>query len=139
TTQPSGVRDDLLPTRRSLLSRLKNWNDQESWNDFFTTYWKLIFTSARKAGCTEAESQDVVQETLISVSRAMPDFKYDSRAGTFKGWLLNLTRWRIRDQLRKRLPPDLIETNLKRGYGTDLVEGFADPTGFVPEQEWEAA
>src|SRR5438874_7180065 len=126
-SEPGGVIDDLVPTRRSLLSRLKNWNDQESWNEFFATYWKLIFMSARKAGCTEAESQDVVQETIISVSKSIPDFKYNSTVGSFKGWLLHLTRWRIRDQLRKRFPAEVIETNFGPGDGTDLVEQIPDP------------
>ncbi|SRR5260221_7944997 len=137
-SQLNGAREDLLPTRRSLLGRLKNWDDQESWNDFFTTYWKLIFVSARKAGCTEEEAQDVVQDTLISVSKNIPDFKYDAKEGSFKGWLMQLTRWRIRDQLRKRLPPEVLENDAQPGDGTDLVERVPDPAGFLPDAEWEA-
>ena len=34
--------DELLPTRWTLIERLKNWDDQESWRQFFDTYWKLI-------------------------------------------------------------------------------------------------
>jgi len=30
--------NDLIPTRLSLLTRLKDWNDQEGWRDFFDTY-----------------------------------------------------------------------------------------------------
>jgi len=51
---------------------------------------------------TPSEAQDVVQETMISVSKHMPTFKYDPDIGSFKAWLLNMTRWRIADQLRKR-------------------------------------
>jgi hypothetical protein len=35
--------DELLPTRWTLIERLKNWDDQESWRQFFDTYWKLIY------------------------------------------------------------------------------------------------
>src|SRR5437016_2589691 len=101
---PGVARSELIPTRKSLLSRLKNWDDRESWNDFFNTYWKLIFFTAQKAGLTEAESQDVVQETVIGVCRKISEFKYDPKVGTFKSWLLRLTFWRIRDQFNKRLP-----------------------------------
>jgi hypothetical protein len=55
-TQPN----ELIPTRESLLSRLKNWEDRDSWEDFFDTYWKLIYGTARKAGLTDAEAQDIV-------------------------------------------------------------------------------
>jgi RNA polymerase sigma-70 factor (ECF subfamily) len=96
--------DELIPTRASLIQRLKDWQDQSSWQDFFDTYWKLIYGVAVKGGLTASEAQDVVQETMIAVAKHMPTFKYDPGIGSFKTWLLNMTRWRIIDQLRKREP-----------------------------------
>lgn len=96
------VSDELIPTRATLLLRLKDWQDQSSWQDFFDTYWSLIYGVAIKGGLTPAEAEDVVQETMVSVAKHMPGFKYDPAYGSFKGWLLNMTRWRITDQLRKR-------------------------------------
>ncbi len=52
--------DQSIGTRHSLLSRLKDWDDQDSWRDFFNTYWKLIYGVAIKSGLTDAEAQDVV-------------------------------------------------------------------------------
>src|SRR6266487_6337061 len=94
--------DELLATRWTLIERLKNWDDQESWRQFFDTYWKLIYGVAIKSGLTHPEAQDVVQETVISVCKSMHNFKADPAYGSFKAWLLNLTRWRITDQVRKR-------------------------------------
>lgn len=96
--------EELIPTRASLIQRLKNWEDQASWQEFFETYWRLIYGVATKRGLTQSEAQDVVQETMISVAKHMPAFKYDSAIGSFKTWLLNMTRWRIADQLRRRMP-----------------------------------
>ena len=96
------IADELIPTRRSLLERLRNWDDQASWKNFFETYWKLIYGVARKAGLSDAEAQDVVQETIISVARQMPDFRYDPALGSFKAWLMRLARWRITDHFRKK-------------------------------------
>ena len=76
--------DEFLPTRRSLLSRLKDWDDQESWKDFFDTYWKLIYGVAIKSGLNDAEAQDVVQEAVISVAKKMHEFKYDPAVGRSK-------------------------------------------------------
>ncbi len=95
--------EELIPTRTTLLTRLKDWQDQTGWQRFFDTYWKLIYHVARKSGLGDAEAQDAVQETMIAVARHMPGFKYDRSNGSFKTWLLNMTRWRITDQLRKRL------------------------------------
>ena len=130
-------REELIPTRASLLSRLRNWEDQSSWEDFFNTYWRLIYGVARKAGLTDAEAQDVVQETLVSVAKHMPGFRYNPALGSFKAWLLNMTRWRIIDQHRKR-PPGA-ETNLPRhDFGTALVEKVIDPAGDALDKLWEA-
>lgn len=96
--------DELIPTRATLIHRLKDWQDQTSWQDFFDTYWQLIYGVAVKGGLTKSEAEDVVQLTMISVAKHMPGFKYDPALGTFKAWLLNMTRWRITDQLRKRPP-----------------------------------
>src|SRR4051812_9937745 len=96
--------DDLIPTRYSLLSRLQDWDDQDSWKDFFDTYWRLIYAVAIKSGLTETEAQDVVQETVITVAKGIHTFKRDRKLGSFKGWLRNITRWRIVDQMRKRAP-----------------------------------
>jgi DNA-directed RNA polymerase specialized sigma24 family protein len=56
--------DEFIPTRATLINRLKNWQDQASWQDFFDTYWKLIYGLARKFGLNEEDAQDVVQETM---------------------------------------------------------------------------
>lgn len=34
--------EELIPARDSLLSRLQDRDDHESWQDFFNTYWKLV-------------------------------------------------------------------------------------------------
>jgi RNA polymerase sigma factor (sigma-70 family) len=128
---------DLIPTRQSLLGRLKDWNDQESWKVFFETYWKLIYKAAVKAGLNDAEAQDVVQETVISVLKSMPDFQYDAKKGTFKGWLLRLTGWRIADQLRKRLPRGEWGEHNSTSTKTEEFEGILDPVGHSLEALWD--
>src|SRR5215510_7750388 len=45
--------DDFIPTRHSLLSRLKDYEDQESWRTFFDTYGRLLYRVAAKAGLTD--------------------------------------------------------------------------------------
>ena len=129
---------NLLPTRRTLLSRLKDWNDQENWRVFFDTYWRLIYSTAIKGGLTDAEAQDAVQETVISVMKSLRTFRYDPRKGSFKGWLLNLTRWRILDQLKKR---DTRLAGRKRQAETSTrtatIERLADPSGSALEAAWD--
>ncbi|MCI0746831.1 MAG: sigma-70 family RNA polymerase sigma factor [Verrucomicrobia subdivision 3 bacterium] len=133
--------EELIPTRDSLLSRLKDRNDQESWQDFFNTYWKLVYGVAIKAGLTDQEAQEVVQETVITVARRIPEFRYDPAVCSFKTWLLNLTRWRIVDQLRKRKPEFGSRRRKSETARTPTVERIPDPAGMdldeVWNEEWE--
>ncbi len=138
-TEPPRPNDDkgLIPTRASLIQRLKNVHDDESWRDFFDTYWKLIYNSAVKAGLSDAESQDVVQETVLSAWRSLPQMQYDA-GGSFKGWLLQLTSWRIRDYIRDRqrgVQP--LRGEPETGTGTALIERIPDPAGFGLEAAWD--
>jgi RNA polymerase sigma factor (sigma-70 family) len=130
---------DLIPTRATLIQRLKSWQDQTSWQDFFDTYWRLIYNVARKGGLTASEAEDVVQETMISVAKHMPTFRYDPGIGSFKTWLLNVTRWRITDQIRKRKSS---ATHLSpSGYstaGSRRPEEVIDPASSDLDAFWNA-
>jgi len=130
--------DELIPTRQSLLSRLKNWDDEESWRDFFDTYWRLIYQVAIKAGLTDAEAQDVVQETVLCVLKQMPGFQYQREHGSFKSYLLNLTSWRISDQLRKRKGNASINGHdSPTTTDTAPLEDFADPASLDWQKSWD--
>src|SRR5690348_5068585 len=83
--------EDSLATWSSLVRRLRNTGDDVSWRAFFETYWRLIYNVARKSGLSDADAQDVVQETVIAVARRMPEYCYDPAKGSFKQWLLLIT------------------------------------------------
>ncbi len=128
--------DDLIPTRTTLIHRLKDWQDQASWQDFFDTYWKLIYGFARKGGLTETEAQDAVQETMLSVAKNMPGFNYDRRLGSFKSWLFQTTRWRITDQLRKR-PPASSLPSMPGNSAEAAISGLSGSEGLDWDAVWE--
>ena len=130
--------DEFLPTRQSLLSRLKDWSDQRSWKEFFDNYWRFIYSAAIKAGLNDAEAQDVVQETLISVSKSMPNFRYDPQRGSFKAWLMHLTGWRIKTQFAKRRPGHgFAAFDSRTSTETEPLEQIADPAGVKLEALWD--
>ena len=65
---------DSIPTRQCLLARLKDVGDQESWREFFDTYWRLVHATAFKAGLTDSASQEVAHEVMIAAAKKMPEF-----------------------------------------------------------------
>jgi len=130
-----------IATRRSLLIRLRNWNDNESWRFFFETYWRLIYNTARRAGMQDVEAQDIVQETVISVLKSISGFNYDPNNGSFKAWLLTLTRRRINDRFRQVRRNFLKQSEAENADGRVNVEEIPDPSiaeiETVWDQEWE--
>ena len=94
--------DEPLPTRASLLDRLKDTGDDASWVEFHRTYRGLLVGVARRAGLNEHEAEEAVQETLIAVAKKMPEFRYTPGKDSFKGWLLQIVRWKVVDQVRRR-------------------------------------
>jgi RNA polymerase sigma factor (sigma-70 family) len=135
--------DASIATRASLLERLRDVEDQASWQRFFDTYARLVQGVALKAGLTETEAQDVLQETVISVAKHLPGFRYDPKVCSFKTWMLRLTRWRIIDQLRKRRPSEQrIEISSEDDATAtatldQLTGGRAPELEAVWNEEWE--
>ena len=127
----------LLATRRSLVDRLENWDDRKRWQEFFDTYWKLIYSAAKKSGLTEVEAEEVVQETVITVAKNVGKLRYDPAIGSFKGWLLNITRWRIVDQFRKRLPDQQRHRPPDDDRATATMDRFPDSSATTLNQVWE--
>jgi RNA polymerase sigma factor (sigma-70 family) len=143
---PTMADDELIPTRASLLQHLKDPADHASWEQFHRTYRGLIHGVALRAGLNESEADEAVQDTLIAVARKMPEFRYDPAKDSFKGWLLQLTRWRIADQFRKRAGsgPDMainVQRRDEDATRTDTVDRIPDPVGpalaAIWDEEWE--
>jgi len=135
--------DASIATRASLLDRLRDVEDQRSWQHFFDTYWRLIHGVALKAGLSEVEAQEVVQETVISVARHLPEFRYDPKVCSFKTWMLRLTRWRIIDQIRKHVPGaqpiESLDDATALATLDELTGGKAPELEAVWNEEWEKA
>ena len=148
--------DTFIPTRPSLLARLKDGGEQAGWQEFLDTYGRLIRGAALKSGLSEEEADDALQETALAVVKHIKEFKYDPARCSFKSWLLLITRQRIIWQLRKREklgvqasagPPGDLGGTLKRGHQTGdgprtaTIDKIADPNGphldALWEEEWQ--
>jgi len=127
--------DDFLQTRLSLLERLRNWEDNESWREFLAIYGGLLHSVALRSGLTEAEAQDAIQETVISVAKTMPGFKYDRSACAFKTWLQHLALKRIADQFRKRSPAAKVAAPSAHPP-PELLEQVPDPQSLELDAVW---
>lgn len=125
-------------TRQSLIARLDDWEDRRTWEDFYQTYWRLIYAVGIKAGLRPEEAHDCVQETILSIAKQSKKKLYDPKQGSFKTWLMNMTRWRINDQFRKRKK----DTAMTGGEWEDdrktaVIDRIEDPNGDILSRLWD--
>ncbi len=89
-------------TRASLILRLRNAEDVAAWNDFMAIYAPVIFRVACRHGLQVADAENLIQEVLLSISRALPQWLQREDRGSFRAWLLKIARNEAVDMLTRR-------------------------------------
>ena len=80
SSQPD-LKEAYARTRRTLIERLQDWEDQRTWDDFYKTYWRLIYSVSMRAGLPSDEAFDVVQETVLSIAKQWEKGRRSLRSG----------------------------------------------------------
>jgi len=93
--------EDTLKTQSTLLSKVRR-GDEDGWSRFYDFYEDFIYSAARSAGLSHEESQDIVQETMISVRKYVSDFVPDQNRARFRTWLRKIVQSRIADKFRQK-------------------------------------
>lgn len=111
-------------TSYTLLTRVRDVNDQQAWNEFVECYAPKIFVWCRRFHLQESDASDVTQEVLVKLVGAMQSFVYDPARGSFRGWLKTITTNAVRDLGRtwQRNGRAVGDTNLSQ-----LLESLEDP------------
>ena len=89
-------------THTSLLARLSDGVDPSAWKEFHDRYSDLILGFAHRYGLQSADRDDVAQEVLLSLSKAMEGFTYDPAKGKFRSYLKTVTLRTIFRILRQK-------------------------------------
>ncbi|MEM7313299.1 MAG: sigma-70 family RNA polymerase sigma factor [Planctomycetota bacterium] len=78
-------------TRNSLILRLRNREDVDSWREFVAIYQPVVFRVAKSRGLQDADAQELVQRVLMAVARAVDRFQPDTQRARFRTWLYRIT------------------------------------------------
>jgi RNA polymerase sigma-70 factor (ECF subfamily) len=106
-------------TRISLLGRLhKDPTDPAAWSELVEQYGGRIHAWCRRWGLQEADAQDVTQEVLLKLAKAMQTFTYDPTR-SFRAWLKTLTNHALSNFLESR-------PRLGQGSGDSQVRQMLD-------------
>jgi RNA polymerase sigma-70 factor (ECF subfamily) len=116
-------------THTTLLVRLAEGSDQQAWREFDKRYGDLIRSTASRRGLQSADCDEVLQEVLLGLSKAMPGFQYDPAKGKFRSYLKTFVDRAIARRFRQ---------NQTRARQSNMDEVPAEPpSGEAPDRVWE--
>ncbi len=101
-----------LTTHVSLLARLSSGADPAAWREFCDRYGELIRGFASRRGLQPADCDDIIQDTLLALSKSMPHFSYQPEKGRFRSYLKTVVLhliFRKSRQKRGEVPLEEIE------------------------------
>ena len=94
-------------TRNSLILRLRDREDVDSWREFTAIYEPVIYRVACRRGLQHADALELVQRVLLAVARSVDRFQPDRKTAKFRTWLytcLLYTSPSPRDRQKSRMP-----------------------------------
>jgi len=89
-------------TDPSLIEAARDWSNDAGWREFYAKYAPAIRRHAGASGLSAAEAEDVVQETMLKVTRYLPRFEYDRTVCRFRSWLNQIVNQRIFESIHRR-------------------------------------
>jgi len=87
-----------------LLVRVRDPADQAAWHEFVEIYRPLILRLARQKGMQEADADDVAQQVLVAVARAVEQRPHDPKRAKFRTWLNRVAHNAILNALTRGRP-----------------------------------
>jgi RNA polymerase sigma-70 factor (ECF subfamily) len=105
-------------TRPSLLLRVRDPADRAAWEEFVEIYRPVILRVARLKGLQAADAEDIAQEVLATVAKAVGQWEYDPQRARFRTWLHRVANNAVLDALTRRKPD--------RGSGDSKLQAVLD-------------
>lgn len=118
----------MIETSPTLLARVKDRTDHSAWSRFDGLYRPLVARWVRASGVPRGDVEDLAQDILIAVVKAIGNgFEYDREKGKFRQYLSRSVRTKVIDywRSRRRHPPHV------------ALMGNEDPADDPNEKLWD--
>lgn len=89
-------------TSLSLLARVRQSDDSQSWNRLVEIYEPLMRRWLLSYEVQDADAADLMQDVFEVVARELPSFEHSEHAGAFRSWLRKVLVNRLKNFWRSR-------------------------------------
>lgn len=115
----------MTETRLSLLRRVLDPSDQQSWNEFVALYEPLLLAYVRKQGLVGQDAHDVVQNVFVALLRSLA--RFEPARARFRTWLYCIAQNALVDFWRK-------ERTIRKA---EKARRQSPPPAPEPDPEWD--
>ena len=128
--------DSIYKTRETLLEKIRDKHDDDSWEDFAYYYRKYIYMLCRRMNVNHHDSEEIIQKVLLNSWKALPDFKYNKNKN-FRGWLCRVTKNCVNEFFRYTGRQNVKIEKASKEMSTDNLHNISLPEiEKIAEEEW---
>ena len=110
-------------TSPSLLLRIRDPSDSDSWQEFESVYAPIIKEYCLRRSIQDSDTEDIAQEVMTAVANAILSFEYQPERGKFRSWLAVITANKLKSFIAKK------------GIYDNKLQDIAERLGSSPESD----
>ncbi|WDE96561.1 sigma-70 family RNA polymerase sigma factor [Lentisphaera profundi] len=128
-------------TSQTLLLKLQSQNDEEAWARFSKEYRPFIYSILKHYQIAHEDIEDLQQDILVKVWKALPDFIYQVERCRFRTWLsrvsrnhcLNFCQSKYQRKIKAEVPVELYDKSTQPEIDTLAEEEWQV---FIADKAW---
>ena len=123
-----------MKTRQTLIQKVKNQHDENSWKEFADLYSPYLARVLLNLNVSTSDCDDLIQKILLVCWKKLPDFEYDPDRALFRTWLSSIAKNHVmtffRGESRKQAKSEKIQK-----LSVEITEPEIDR---IAEKEWKS-
>ena len=129
--------DDIYKTRQTLLKKIQDQDDQQSWEEFIEIYKNYIYAIIRKIGVPADDVEDIMQRIMLKLWKQLPKMDtYEIRR--FRGYLSKVVQNSIFDFIKiKTQQSKKIDLLIAHPDASSLRTNDSPEIHEIAQKEWE--
>ncbi len=127
---------DQYKTRITLLQKVQNQQDDQSWSEFVSSYQDYIYAILRRMNVPVEDAADLLQQVLVKLWKKLPEIDVH-KVKRFRSYLAVTTKNCAHDYVRKRISEREKHEKLRHSNELEYFNSISTPDiNRIAEAEW---